>query len=45
MKEKMAHDLQIVIDKENLKLKHTGSSQRQASGTKQQMNVLHQGRH
>ena len=37
---KMAHDSQIVRAKENLKLSHSGPSQRQASGTNQR-----QGRH
>ena len=39
----MAHDSQIVRAKENLKLSHGGSSQRQASDTNQQIKVLRQG--
>ena len=40
-----AHDSQIVKAKENPKLSHGGSSQRQASGTYPPMNVLDQDRH
>ena len=38
----MAHDSQIVRAKEILKLSHGGSSQSQASGTKQRMKALRQ---
>ena len=41
----MANDSQIVIAKENLKFSHGGPSQRQGSGTKQLIKVLHHGRH
>ena len=42
---KQAHNSEIVRAKENLKLNHGGSSQRQASGTNQPIKALHQGRH
>ena len=42
---KRAHDSQIVRSKENLKLIYGGPSQRQASGTNQQIKTLHQDRH
>ena len=41
----MAHDPDIVRAKENLKLTCGGHSQRQASGTKQWIKALRQGRH
>ena len=41
----MAHDSQIVWSKENLKLSYGGPSQRQASGSNQQIKALCQGRH
>ena len=45
MKQKRAHDSHIVRGKENLKLIYGGPSQRQASGTNQQIKALHQGHH
>ena len=42
---KNTHDSHIIRAKENLKLSHVGSSQRQASGTNQRMEALRQGRH
>ena len=39
------NDSQIVILTENLKLCYGGPSQRQASGTNQQIKALRQGRH
>ena len=42
---KGAHDSQIVRDKENIKLSYGGPSQRQASGTNQQIKALPWGRH
>ena len=41
----MAHDLQIVRAKENLKLSYGGPSYSQASGTNQPIKVLRQSRH
>ena len=38
---KMANDSQIVRAINNLKLSHDGPSQRQASGTNQQIKVVH----
>ena len=40
-----AHDSQTVKAKENLKLRYSGPSQRQASGTNQRIKALRQGRH
>ena len=42
---KRAHETQIVRANENLKLIYGGPSQRQASGTNQQIKALRQGRH
>ena len=42
---KMAHDTRIVRGKENLNLRHGGSSQRQARSTNQRIKALPQGRH
>ena len=42
---KRAHDSQIVIVKENLKLIYCGPSQRQVSGPNQRIKALRQGRH
>ena len=42
---KRAHDSQIVRAKEELKLSHSTPSQRQASGTNQQIKALRQYRH
>ena len=42
---KRAHYSQIVRAKENIKLSYGGPSQRQASGTNQQIKALHQCRH
>ena len=41
----MAHDLQIVRAKENLKLSYGGPNQRQASSTNQRIKALRHGRH
>ena len=41
----MAHDSQIGIAKENLKMGYGGSSQRQALDTNQWIKALRQGRH
>ena len=45
MKEKRAHDSQIVRAKENLMLSYSGPSQGQASGTNQRIKALRQGCH
>ena len=45
VRKKIAHDSQIVRAKENLKLSHGWPSQRQASGTNQQMKALRPGHH
>ena len=43
IKQKGAHDPQIVKAKENIKLSDDGPSQRQSSGTNQRMKALRQG--
>ena len=45
MKQKRAHDSQIVNAKENPNLSHAGPCKRQALGINQRMNASRQGRH